>query len=64
MRVSTCWNCGQVATDDTRDDERHLFIETHGYLCEPCKSKLYEPQGEPMRLFAPAPNQIPGQMSL
>jgi hypothetical protein len=33
-------------------------------ICEPCRRLDRQPQGESMRLFTPAPNQIPGQLGL
>jgi hypothetical protein len=33
-------------------------------LCPSCKAKAREPQGEAMRLFSPAPNQLAGQLTL
>jgi hypothetical protein len=33
-------------------------------VCAKCQQREHEPQGEAMRLFAPAPNQIPGQLNL
>ena len=31
-------------------------------VCEGCQDRARESQGEAMRLFAPAPSQIPGQL--
>jgi hypothetical protein len=53
-----CARCGQEAIMDESTD----CAEAH--VCESCRAKDCERQGEAMRLFAPAPNQIPGQMSL
>lgn len=49
-----CERCGQVAIATIRDGS---------LVCEPCRSLEREPQGEAMRLFAPAPNQTPGQLT-
>jgi hypothetical protein len=48
-----CVRCGQVVI--TRQDPP---------ICQTCRKLEREPQGEAMRLFAPAPNQIPGQLNL
>lgn len=66
MRIATCWNCGQTLADDSRDDERHLLVETHGTLCDGCRESLYGGGEchETQRLFKPAPRQTPGQLGL
>jgi hypothetical protein len=46
-----CSRCGQVGA------------VAYG-VCDPCQQATRAPQGEAMRLFAPAPNQIPGQLNL
>jgi hypothetical protein len=51
--ASPCFRCGQVKPDP----------RPYG-LCDPCKSAEREPQGEAMRLFSPAPNQLAGQLTL
>jgi hypothetical protein len=33
-------------------------------VCPSCQQREHQPQGEAMRLFSPAPNQLAGQMSL
>jgi hypothetical protein len=66
MRFYDCPTCGQTTADDSRDDERHLMIDCHGE-CPKCKQARYgdpDEKHEAMRLFAPAPNQIPGHLSL
>jgi hypothetical protein len=42
-----CPRCAQ--TSDTGD------------VCQPCRRLERQPQGETVRLFEPAPNQLPGQ---
>lgn len=32
-------------------------------VCEPCRKIEREPQGESVKLFEPAPNQMPGQLA-
>jgi hypothetical protein len=49
-----CTRCGQIVI--TRQDPP---------ICQTCRKILErEAEHEAMRLFAPAPNQIPGQLSL
>ena len=45
----SCPGCGQLGRDT---------------VCDSCREADREPQGESMRLFTPAPNQIPGQLAL
>lgn len=33
------------------------------FVCEPCRKLEREPQGTAVRLFEPAPTQLPGQMA-
>jgi hypothetical protein len=47
-----CFKCGQ-----TKHDPRPF------HLCDSCREAERQPQGEVVRLFTPAPNQIPGQLS-
>lgn len=47
-----CAECGQSRLCDPYDDR-----------CGPCVEQDREPQGEPVRLFAPAPAQLDGQLS-
>jgi hypothetical protein len=35
-----------------------------GAVCVACRGLERQPQGETVRLFTPAPNQIPGQLAL
>lgn len=59
MRLTTypvvCEKCGQV---------RVATIQ-HGacLICELCAELARQPQGETVRLFTPAPNQLDGQLS-
>src|SRR5689334_10995228 len=46
-----CPRCGQMSR------------ETRG-VCDSCRKQERKPQGEAIRLFEPAPSQIPGQMIL
>jgi hypothetical protein len=46
-----CPRCGQTGT-------------MCGEVCMNCRKLDRKPQGEVVRLFTPAPNQIPGQLSL
>jgi hypothetical protein len=48
----TCAKCGQATLTGAVWGVRGV------------EARALEPQGEAMRLFAPAPNQIPGQLSL
>jgi hypothetical protein len=32
-------------------------------VCDPCRTLERKPQGETVKLFEPAPNQMPGQLS-
>jgi hypothetical protein len=51
-----CEKCGTVA----------IATIVHGaqLVCSPCVERNRRPQGEQDRLFAPAPTQITGQMTL
>lgn len=55
-----CDKCGQL-----RDDSG--YIDPSGFLCEGCRAGLYGPPSDRMaqdRLFEPAPEQMPGQLTL
>lgn len=52
--AATCTSCGQTAT--TRDRSQPA-------ICGRCRDELRAPQGEAVRLFQPAPAQIPGQLN-
>lgn len=51
-----CEKCGTVAIATIVDGAR--------LVCSPCQQQDRAPQGEAMRLFAPAPTQITGQLSM
>jgi ribosomal protein S27AE len=53
-----CDRCGQLTA---YHPDEHFYEDV---VCGSCREAERRPQGEAMRLFAPAPNQIPGQMSL
>jgi recombinational DNA repair protein RecR len=38
-------------------------VSTLRGVCATCRAIDREPQGEAVRLFTPAPNQLPGQLS-
>ena len=46
-----CPRCGQTSA-------------TIGEVCDSCRAADRQPQGEAVRLFAPAPAVMPGQMEL
>lgn len=48
----TCQKCGQV---------RFPQSYTLPFTCQKCREAEHAPQGEAVRLFEPAPNQVPGQ---
>jgi hypothetical protein len=47
-----CERCGQYRT-----------LNVSG-VCEICRAAERQPQGEAVRLFTPAPAQLPGQLNL
>lgn len=47
-----CAKCGRVT------------LSSGDPFCVPCEAAARQPQGEPMRLFTPAPTQIAGQLTL
>jgi len=49
-----CPRCGQ-SSDDGRADSTPR-------VCAPCRALEAQPQGESVRLFEPAPTQLPGQL--
>jgi len=49
-----CPRCGQ-SSDDGRADSTPR-------VCAPCRALEAQPQGESVRLFEPAPAQLPGQL--
>jgi len=51
----TCQKCGQVR-----------FPQSYSlpYTCGRCLERERAPQGETVRLFEPAPNQMPGQLAM
>jgi hypothetical protein len=53
--ATDCARCGQLGA---------VTDLTNGRVCQACHAQDRQPQGEAMRLFAPAPNQIPGQLNL
>lgn len=48
-----CERCGQAG-----------IVRIRPNVCDSCKAKERAPQGEVVRLFAPAPTQIPGQLTI
>jgi hypothetical protein len=59
VHVSDCPRCGQTVASD-RDPL--LFVVNHvPMVCDSCRERDREPQGETVRLFTPAPAQMPGQ---
>lgn len=59
---SAVWEC-------SRCGQRHAVAlagagQIPPNICEPCQQQDRKPQGEAVRLFEPAPNQIPGQLAL
>jgi hypothetical protein len=48
-----CARCGQV-----------VITRAAVPMCETCQKLARAPQGEPMRLFTPAPTQLAGQLTL
>jgi hypothetical protein len=59
--TSECVYCGQTANAKPCDchGERPPFG-----ICDSCREREREPQGEAVRLFTPAPAQMPGQTML
>ena len=45
-----CQRCGQLSGDDR--------------VCDACRAQDREPQGETVRLFQPAPTQMPGEATM
>lgn len=56
-----CLACEGTVCDDCGQFGSKILLH-HGRYCEPCASRYRQPQGESMRLFEPAPTQIPGQL--
>lgn len=55
---------GLTAVECHRCGQRLVVPPAAPRVCEPCRASDREPQGEAVRLFQPAPNQIPGQLNL
>jgi hypothetical protein len=58
MPVEHCPRCHQIMALDPRPDAPWISV-----VCETCRAIERAPQGEAVRLFAPAPNQITGQLT-
>jgi hypothetical protein len=59
MSIQVCCDrCGQLTTYHA---DEHFYDDV---ICGACREAEREPQGEPLRLFAPVPAQIPGQLIL
>jgi hypothetical protein len=60
--LTECRRCGALAAfvEPGRPD---FWNAPHG-LCDACQRADRAPQGEAVRLFNPAPAQLPGQLNL
>jgi hypothetical protein len=58
--LTECKRCGALAAfvEPTRAD----FWNAPLGVCESCRDRERQPQGEAVRLFTPAPAQMPGQL--
>lgn len=67
MSIATCPDCGQMKSPAYFGDGWSL-TRSGELICDPCltarRAADREPQGEALRLFTPAPNQLPGQLTL
>jgi len=65
-RPFACRRCGQVMAvcDKCPVSVNAKSCPCGRALCAACDAFDREPQGEAMRLFVPAPSQIPGQLGL
>lgn len=52
-----CARCGQVMLASA---DSHMLA---AFVCLTCVKVEHEPQGEAVRLFTPAPNQLDGQLN-
>lgn len=59
-----CWECECAALGEKPCHRCGQWAMLDGDRCEPCRKLEREPQGEAVRLFEPAPTQMPGQMTL
>lgn len=59
-----CWECECAAQGESACHRCGQWAILAGDVCQPCRAQDRQPQGEAMRLFTPAPNQIPGQLAL
>jgi hypothetical protein len=63
MSPYTCTRCRQVTIPAELVEEMgRSSVWTVPAVCESCRKLERQPQGENMRLFEPAPNQMPGQL--
>lgn len=58
-----CERCGQSCVTVEQDGYSWPMLRTGAIVCLSCQDRERDPQGEAVRLFTPAPNQIQGQMS-
>lgn len=62
MRLYDCPTCGQLAASD--EDGPDLMFRCPR-VCDECRSSMFRPEGyESVRLFEPAPTELPGQTRL
>jgi DnaJ-class molecular chaperone len=55
---------GLVPCECHRCGQRLAVPPAAARICEPCRGLERQPQGEAVRLFTPAPTEIPGQLAL
>jgi hypothetical protein len=53
-----------LVSAECRCGQRIAVPPAHVHLCATCVAALRAPQGETVKLFEPAPAQLPGQLSL
>lgn len=58
--IEHCPRCQQISAPATAAPDAPWV----SIVCNACRAIERQAQGEAMRLFSPAPNQIPGQLAL
>jgi hypothetical protein len=62
--LSKCERCGQSCITHYPDGWSVPMDRTGAIVCDSCRERDRQPQGEAVRLFTPAPAQMPGQTVL
>jgi hypothetical protein len=60
--LSKCERCGQSCITVRPDGWSVPMDRTGAIVCELCRERDRQPQGEAVRLFTPAPAVMPGQL--